>query len=216
MFDWDGTLMDSGAFIVDCIKKAAVDMQFIPPPDVDIRNIIGLAMPVGLQSLFPQMSDHQCLELLERYRYHFFNVNPRPIDLFTHVRSTLRHLQEIGFLLCVATGKSRRGLNVDLQASQLSPLFVATRCADETASKPDPQMVLELLEETGIAPENALVIGDTEYDVQMANSAGVDALGVSYGMHEVGRLLENGAKGCIDDIAQLPTWLETVKRERGL
>jgi len=214
IFDWDGTLMDSGAYIVDCVKKAATDKQYALPSDEAIRNIIGLSMPIGLQSLFPNMNDDDCSDLLARYREHFFGNNPRPIDLFPHTYDTLGHLRDIGFLLCVATGKGRHGLNLDLQASQLGSFFVATRCADESASKPSPQMVLELLEEMDISPDKALVIGDTEYDIQMANRAGVEVLGVTYGMHDRARLLESGAKACIDDITQLPIWLETLNKER--
>lgn len=207
VFDWDGTLMDSAARIVACFNAAIVDAGLEPLPDASIRNIIGLGLREALDALAPGADIVLRERLVDRYRHHYLFANQTPSSLFSGADVMVRELGEQGYLLAVATGKGRQGLNRVLEETGCKGLFHATRCADETFSKPHPQMLLELMSELCVGPGETLMIGDTEYDLQMAKNAGTAALGVSYGAHERDRLLKCEPLACLDSLDALRGWL---------
>jgi phosphoglycolate phosphatase len=207
VFDWDGTLMDSEARIVACIQAAIADLGLEPREVATIRNIIGLGLHEAINTLYPDSNGSLDEAMTERYRYHFLTANPTKSELFVGAEETVRALHEAGYMLAVATGKGRRGLDMVLEETGLGQYFLATRCADETFSKPHPQMLEELMDELGVEPSETLMIGDTEYDMQMAVNARTRALAVSYGVHEKERLLRHSPLHCLDDISELNGWL---------
>jgi phosphoglycolate phosphatase len=206
VFDWDGTLMDSATTIVASIQAASRDIGADQPSDEAARHIIGLGLNEAIAALFPAMAQADYARLAERYRVHFM-AQDAGIPLFAGVDEAIRELREDGFLLAVATGKGRRGLDRVLDHTGLRPLFHATRCADESFSKPHPQMLLELMERLGAAPDRTLMIGDTSHDLQMAANAGVPSLGAAYGAHPRKDLLEFSPLACMDNFAELRMWL---------
>jgi phosphoglycolate phosphatase len=209
VFDWDGTLMDSEARIVACIHAAFADLG-LPLPSVEAaRDIIGLGLDEAMAALMPELGREGRLALIERYRYHFLMANQTPSELFPGVVETLDWLLRRDYLLAVATGKSRRGLDLVLTSSGLGGHFAATRCADETFSKPHPEMLLQLMDELGVRGAETLMVGDTEYDMQMARNAGTHALAVCYGVHSPERLLAQGPLACLADLVDMPAWLES-------
>jgi phosphoglycolate phosphatase len=208
VFDWDGTLMDSEARIVECMRAAAGDLGLPVPEPAAARDIIGLGLREAVDALFPGLTDQSVSDLAGRYRHHFLDGGREPSVLFDGARQTLAELERRGYLLAVATGKSRRGLDEALRDTALAGLFQATRCADETFSKPHPEMLLQLMGELGAEPGETLMIGDTEYDMQMAANAGTAALAVGYGVHEPARLLRHGPRGCLSCISELGAWLD--------
>lgn len=215
VFDWDGTLMDSEARIVACLQGAITDLGLPRKEVAELRNIIGLGLAEAIERLFPGSAADTRHALVERYRHHFLVADSTPSALFEGAREVLHDLAAQGYLLAVATGKGRRGLDKVLEETGLGPLFHATRCADETFSKPHPQMLLELMDHLGAEPRATLMIGDTEYDMEMARNARTHALAVSYGVHHPERLLKHGPLGCLQRISELPEWLrenETTQR----
>lgn len=207
VFDWDGTLMDSVARIVACTQAAARDLGLPVPPHEQAKQIIGLGLHDAMARLFGITDEGEVQAVAERYRFHFLGDEPTPETLFEGAESLLRGLDAQGYLLAIATGKSRRGLDHVLAKTELAELFVATRCADETHSKPNPQMLFDIMSETGMAAEKTLMIGDTEYDMLMAGNAGTDGLGVTYGVHGREHLLEHGALDCLDRLDLVAPWL---------
>jgi phosphoglycolate phosphatase len=207
VFDWDGTLMDSEARIVASLNAAFVEIGVEPPARAKSREVIGLGLEQAMMQLWPQSTHAQRTELMLRYRHHFLEADDTPMPLFPGAAEVISELHRSGYLLAVATGKSRRGLVSALVESGLQPFFHATRCADETFSKPHPQMLTELLDELGADAERSLMIGDTEYDLEMARNAGVAAVGVSTGVHSRERLLALQPLACLPSIAELPQWL---------
>ena len=207
IFDWDGTLMDSAARIVASLTAAFVDIGVEAPAQERCRDIIGLGLEEAMQRLWPAATAEQRARLIVRYRHHYLVENSTPTPLFVGAADVIQALHEAGYLLAVATGKSRRGLDSALEQSGLGRWFHATRCADETFSKPHPRMLDELLDELGVRAADGLMIGDTEYDVRMAHNAGVDALAVCYGVHAPERLLALRPRACLSSIAALPGWL---------
>lgn len=213
VFDWDGTLMDSEARIVACLRGAIGDCGLEPRSASQLRDIIGLGLREALARLYPESDDDVLDRLKEHYRHHFLHVDETPSPLFPGVNVLLRELERSGVFLGVATGKGRVGLNRALSQSELDGLFHVTRCADETASKPNPQMLREAMDVVGVYPEQTLMIGDTEYDMLMAHNAGTAALAVSYGVHSRERLLRHGPLACVDTVAQLQQWLSSGQVE---
>jgi phosphoglycolate phosphatase len=207
IFDWDGTLMDSVDKIVRCMTAAAVDVGVADPGTAAIRHIIGLGLTEAMQALFPALDATQHAQLTQRYREHFLHRDPTPMPLFPGVDRGLRNLDSQAYLLAVATGKARRGLDRVLEETAMSSLFSATRCADEAYSKPHPKMLEDILEATGVAPARALMVGDTTYDMQMAQNAGVAGLGVSYGVHTREDLITHGALACLDSFDEVCAWI---------
>ena len=215
IFDWDGTLMDSAARIVACMQHAARDAGR-PVPDVRAaRDVIGLGLQQAMQRLFPGADKATEQRLIEGYRAHWMGEGLEPAYMFLGAQQLLHDLYAAGYLLAVATGKSRRGLDKSLNDSGLTDLFHATRCADETFSKPHPQMLEELLTDLNTGAADALMIGDSVYDVQMARSARVDAIGVAHGVHPRERLLAEGALTCFDDLTTLARWLSVPFEGQG-
>jgi phosphoglycolate phosphatase len=207
VFDWDGTLMDSEARIVACMQRAADDARLPVPDAAAARDIIGLGLMEAAQRLFPEAGGRELEDLIEAYRRHWLGNGIQPATMFEGARELIGDLHRAGHLLAVATGKSRRGLDQALDETGLGGYFHASRCADETFSKPHPQMLKELLTDLDTRPEAAVMVGDTEFDVQMARSAGVDAVGVAHGVHASDRLLAQGAISCFDDLHDLAAWL---------
>lgn len=208
VFDWDGTLMDSEARIVESALIAIGELKLPPRTRDAIRDIIGLGLPEAMQALYPELPGSNHASLIERYRTHFLAEGGVPMPLFPGARETLDTLRARGHMLAVATGKSRRGLDRALAETGLAPLFAATRCADETRSKPDPRMLLEIMDEVGGDPAQTLMIGDSEFDLQMAAGAGIAAVGVGYGVKDCERLLDYRPLTCLDAIEELPAWLD--------
>jgi len=181
-FDWDGTLCDSTAIIVRSIQAAVCDVGGARPSDEAAAYVIGMALTEALAHAAPDVAPEKYPELGQRYRHHYFQ-HQDDLTLFAGTLELLDALGSRGHVLTVATGKSRRGLNEALASADLKGRFHSSRTADETAGKPHPQMLHELMEEWGVAPERTLMIGDTTHDLQMAQAAGCASVGVSYGAH---------------------------------
>ena len=211
IFDWDGTLIDSAARIVKCMQYAA-DTVGVPQPDgAAVRALIGLSLEVTIRRLYPELVPERCVQMVDQFRRWSLSDELKVSPLFDGVEKVLRALNAQGYYLAVATGKSRRGLNKDLLAAGVLDLFPITRTADETFSKPHPLMLQEILTDYDLSAKDALMVGDTTYDLQLAANARMDALAVSYGAHDTDRLLAYGPCGLIDRFEQLPEWLETQK-----
>jgi phosphoglycolate phosphatase len=207
VFDWDGTLMDSAARIVASMRAAFQELGLAPPAPAAARNVIGLGLSHAVAQLAPDADEAMLARLIARYRAHYLELDDTPTPLFAGAADVVAGLRAQGYLLAVATGKSRIGLDRALGESGLGAHFHATRSADETFSKPHPQMLLELLDELGVHASRALMIGDTEYDLLTARNAGVDALAVCYGAHAPERLLALEPLACLSAIDALPGWL---------
>lgn len=208
VFDWDGTLIDSEGRIVDAMQCAAAQLRLPVPSQPEVSEIIGLGLKEALSRLFPHSDGVTQEQLIATYRDHFMIHSKIESPLFDNVEKTLQSLINVGYRLAIATGKGRRGLDHALRETALSQYFHASRCADETASKPNPQMLNELMAELGAKANEMLMIGDTEYDMEMAQLAGADSLAVSYGVHALARLQRFAPAGYIDAIDELPTWLK--------
>jgi phosphoglycolate phosphatase len=181
-FDWDGTLFDSTALIARCIQKSCKDLGVAVPTDEQASYVIGLGLNDAMQHAAPGLPMERYAELARRYRQHYFAAQ-HDISLFKGTLEMLHALKERQHLLAVATGKSRRGLDEALASTELRGLFDASRTADETASKPNPLMLQELMAEFGTASVRTLMIGDTTHDLEMARNAGTASVGVSFGAH---------------------------------
>ena len=182
-FDWDGTLFDSTAIITRCIQAAVADVGGTVPSDASASYVIGMGLMQALAHAAPDVPPEKYPQLGERYKHHYF-AHQHDISLFAGVLPLLADLKARHHWLTVATGKSRRGLDEALQAVELKGVFDGSRTADETAGKPSPLMLHELMREFGVSPERTLMIGDTTHDLQMAVNAGCASVGVSYGAHE--------------------------------
>ena len=208
VFDWDGTLMDSAEAIVEALQAACHDLELPVPSDDNARYIIGMSLHDALAHVLPDVDPTQHPLVAERYRHHFL-LRDSATALFPGAADAIKELHAAGFLLGVATGKSRRGLNRALGATGLSGYFHATRCADEGFCKPHPGMLLMLLEVTGVEPKRALMVGDTTHDLELAANAGVDALAVSYGAHHHELLATRPALARCDSVDELHRWIAT-------
>ncbi|WNO07648.1 HAD-IIIA family hydrolase [Teredinibacter sp. KSP-S5-2] len=206
IFDWDGTISDSAAKIVRCMQSSAEDAKVEVLDDETIKNIIGLSLPKAVRTLYPNADQSKCDEIKEGYSSHFLSADTIPSPFFPGVMDTLEELKARGHKLAIATGKSRKGLNRVLNNLDMSEFFDSTRCADETASKPHPQMLNELLTEFEVSAAEAVMIGDTEYDMEMAMSIDMHRIAVSYGAHHVDRLKPYYPNMCIDRFDQLLSW----------
>lgn len=207
IFDWDGTLFNSVGQIVASLQFAAQQYQQ-PLTDEAAQSIIGLGLPEVMQILFPQVPElHQAI--LESYSAHYVEHS---VDdhWFDGVAELLQGLKQHGLHLAVATGKSRAGLDRVLAKTQSQALFTATRAASETKSKPDPLMLAEILHQTGVAVEHAIMIGDSSYDLEMAQNIGMRRIGVSYGVHRPEVLKQFAPLGIVDDIAHLQRFLKQL------
>lgn len=207
MFDWDGTLSDSAAHIVIALQAAFRDLDLPVPEDNAARYVIGLGLQDALSFLNPGLPADRYHEVTARYRHHFL-AGDAAIRLFPAVTEGLAKLEASGYLLAVATGKSRRGLDRALEATRLAHHFHASRCADEGHPKPHPEMLEVLIEHLGATPERTLMIGDTTHDLQMARNAGVAAVAVSYGAHPVPELERLEPLVCVGSFGSLMEWLK--------
>ncbi len=206
VFDWDGTLSDSTAIIVRCIQAAVSDVGGDRPSDAAASYVIGLGLMQALAHAAPDVPVERYPELGARYRHHY-SAHQHDISLFAGVLPLLAELKMRGYQMAVATGKSRRGLNDALQAAELRGVFDGSRTADETAGKPDPRMLRELMAEFKVQPERTLMIGDTTHDLQMALNAGCASVGVSYGAHESLALHPLAPRFVAPTVVQLRDWL---------
>lgn len=203
IFDWDGTLVDSAGRIVACLRLAAADAGLDDREDAEFADIIGLGLPQAVEQLYPGLDGGRTARFRDRYAHHFIASDIAPSLFFPGAIDTLRALRERGYRTAVATGKSRRGLDRALAAYGVVDCFCSTRCADETASKPDPRMLLEILEELGMDAGSAVMVGDTEYDMAMAARAGIARVGVSFGVHAPERLGRHDPLAVIDRLPEL-------------
>ena len=206
VFDWDGTLMDSTSTIVKSIQAAAKDLGLPVPRDEDASHVIGLGLHEAMQTAMPNIDPALYPKMVERYRFHYLTKDPELV-LFDGVRDMLAELSQEGYFLAVATGKSRVGLNRALNAVGLLSLFDATRCADETFSKPHPAMLQELTRELGQDLKRTVMVGDTTHDLLMANNAGAAAVAVEYGAHPVDQLQSCKPVYSAQNVGQLHEWL---------
>ncbi len=207
IFDWDGTLADSEQHIV-AAAQSAIDTLGLPTRSHEqVRAIIGLAMSEACQALFQDMSKSQESRFIACYREYYLRNTATPVPLFPGAAATLRELAEQRYQLAVATGKGRRALDRDIASHGLDAFFSTTRCADDAPSKPHPQMLVDIIEELDVASTEALMIGDTVYDMEMARNAGVAYVAVSSGVHDRQRLLEFDPLALLDSVADLPAWL---------
>ena len=205
-FDWDGTLFDSTAIIARCIQAAVVDVGGKKPTHEEASFVIGMGLMQALAHAAPDVPKERYPLLGDRYRHHYFAIQ-HEISLFEGVLPMLADLKARGHVLTVATGKSRRGLDEALATSILVGTFDASRTADQTAGKPDPLMLNELMAEFEVPPERTLMIGDTTHDLQMALNAGCASVGVSYGAHEPETFDALNPLYVAHDVTQLHDWL---------
>ena len=208
VFDWDGTLMDSEARIVNCMRAAITDLDLPERSNEQMKNIIGLGMVEALNALYPEYGEVEYRALTERYRHHFLEVNQTPSVLFAGVKEMLVDLHREGYFLAVATGKGRLGMDKAFRETETEQFFHVSRCADESFSKPHPDMLMYIMDFLGMEAEDTLMVGDTEFDLQMANNAKVQSVAVTYGVHEPTRLLEQRPLACVDNVAELHQWLK--------
>jgi phosphoglycolate phosphatase len=207
VFDWDGTLMDSVASIVACTRAVMREMALGEPGEAVIRGTVGLGLRETVDRLVPGCDDALYTRVLNCYRRHWVDTYRDLPLLFSGVAAMLEELAGAGYLLAVATGKSRRGLNHALDQTHLGPLFQATRTVDEAASKPDPGMLLDILDALGVRPRAALMVGDSTYDLQMAANAGCPAVGVLSGAHGRAELEAHAPRAVLEHVGELPAWL---------
>ncbi|MCK5809641.1 MAG: HAD-IA family hydrolase, partial [Cocleimonas sp.] len=190
IFDWDGTLMDSTAQIINCMQLATKEVGAEQRSDDAIRDIIGLGLEEAIHALYPHATQDFIKQTAIAYRDNYLFKDKTPSPLFSGVVDLLDELREADYDLAIATGKSRRGLEKGLDETNLHAYFPITRCADETRSKPDPQMLSEILTDYNTDHSTALMVGDSEYDLHMANNAKMASLAVTYGVHSLQRLMQ--------------------------
>lgn len=212
IFDWDGTLIDSTARIISSFQGAAGELGLRIPPNDDVKNIIGLGLTEAIEQVMPELDSPGIRELAQAYSRHYVEVDRTPTALFDRVEEGLEQLCSDGFRLAVATGKSRRGLDRVIKETGLAAYFAVTRCADETRSKPHPQMLNEILAHTGLAADSAVMVGDTDYDLNMATNAGMDGLAVTYGAHALARLDAARPTHRADSFVEAVEWIRDRKR----
>lgn len=203
IFDWDGTLMDSVGRIVSSMQASAKVIDIEVPTFDQAKQIIGLSLPKAIQVLFPNCSVEQEALLVEQYKHQYVEVDTTPTPMFNHAVNLLSELKSDNKLLAVATGKARAGLQRVWQASDTEHFFHASRCADESLSKPDPDMINSLLAELDIKNHEAVMIGDTSYDMEMAQRAGVDRIGVTFGVHDHQVLSQHQPRAIVDSLVEL-------------
>jgi phosphoglycolate phosphatase len=200
IFDWDGTLMDSIDKIVACVQQAAKSSHLLVPSQQDIRNIIGLSLDKAMSTLYPTHSKTTQQKMVVAYRQQYIHINTQPTDFYPGVLDWLKDLKNKGYTLAVATGKGRSGLDRLLHHYVLQNLFTATICANEANSKPHPLMLNKLLKTLNVNAEQALMIGDSSYDLEMANNAKVACVGVTYGVHDYKTLAQFKPIAILDDL----------------
>ncbi len=209
IFDWDGTLCDSIGRIVDSMRAAASLDGLGERSDEAIKGIIGLGLPEAIATLYPELVEVGRVEVFrQRYAERYMALDMRPSPLFPGVVECLESFRRRGLRMAVATGKSRRGLDRVLAGHGWLDYFEITRCADETASKPDPLMLNEILVHCCVPPEKALMVGDSSFDLDMARRAGIDSVAVGYGAQSLSELLAFAPKLAINEFSELRRWFD--------
>jgi phosphoglycolate phosphatase len=216
IFDWDGTLSDSIGRIVEAMRTAAGLAGRPVRDELAIKGIIGLGLPEAIRTLYPDITANDLIDFRQHYADSYMAMDVEPSRLFDGVRESLEAFRAEGYRMAVATGKARRGLDRVLKAHGWLEYFDATRAADETASKPDPLMLNEIMEHCGVQPEKALMVGDASFDLQMARNAGMDAVAVGYGAQALDSLLQFEPRLAINHFSELRTWLGARTAESSL
>jgi phosphoglycolate phosphatase len=206
IFDWDGTLMDSAAAIAEAIQAACADLGLPVPPTSQARYVIGLGLTDAMRHILPDLPESEYPKIVDRYRLHFLKRDGGT-TLFEGAREMIEDLRERGYMLAVATGKSRRGLDRALEGTGLRGMFDATRCADEGFAKPHPGMLLNILDTLATPADKAVMIGDTTHDLTMASAAGVAAAAITHGAHEREALVECRPLVMVNNLQELRDWL---------
>jgi phosphoglycolate phosphatase len=206
VFDWDGTLMDSAAAISESLQEACTELGLPVPSRQQARYVIGLGLTDALAYVLPELPEADYPSVLDRFRVHFLRRDAGT-TLFPGAAEMIHELRDSGFLLAVATGKSRRGLDRALKETGLLGLFDTTRCADEGFSKPHPGMLEAVMDRLAIPPAATVMIGDTTHDLEMAKAAGVAAVAVTYGAHERAALTACKPLAMVDELQGLRSWL---------
>lgn len=206
IFDWDGTVSDSTDKIVTCVQAAARDVSLPELDSETVKNIIGLGLKEAINTLYPNIDEDTAQHFTRAYSGHFIDRDTVPSAFFPNVISVLNQLRDDNFKIAVATGKSRKGLDRVLSNLNLSTFFDYTRCADETASKPHPLMLEQILTEAQCDVDQAVMVGDTEWDMKMADNIGMRKIAVSYGAHTPERLYECSPDMLTDDFIRILEW----------
>lgn len=213
IFDCDGTLVDGQANVCIAMEEAFGAAGLAAPPRAQIRRAVGLSLPQAMALLLPGSGAAEHDALAEGYRQAFRRQREAGLvyePLFDGIDDLLRHLHAGGWTLAVATGKSDRGLAHCLAEQNIASLFASLQTADRHPSKPHPAMIAQVLAETGFSHAETVMIGDTSFDMAMAENAGVTALGVGWGYHDAEELLASGARGVAQTVAELRSMLEVV------
>ena len=215
VFDWDGTLVDSIARIVSSLQHASKQAAGLDVSDTQAKDVIGLGLMEAISKLHPELdTKHQSAELsniAEAYRQHYLYDNTVPAPLFTGVDNLLDELCHEGYTLAISTGKSRIGLEQSIAEHKMADYFTATRCAGENKSKPHPEMLHEILNELNFSAAEALMIGDSEHDLKMANNANMKSIGVTHGVHDANTLKKHKPLVCLNNITDLSDFLNHNK-----
>lgn len=207
IFDWDGTLADSIGRIIESMRTAAIGGGMEGRDDEAIKGIIGLGLPEAIRTLYPSITANDLIDFRQRYADCYMAMDNVPSRLFEGVSESIQAFRDEGYRLAVATGKARRGLDRVLKANAWLDFFDITRAADETASKPDPLMLHEIMAHCDVAPERSLMIGDSSFDLQMARNAGMDSVAVGYGAQSLDLLRAYEPRLAIEHFSELRTWL---------
>ena len=206
IFDWDGTLMDSAASIAEAIQEACADLGLPIPPTSQARYVIGLGLTDAMRHILPDLPESEYPKIVDRYRLHFLKRDGGT-TLFEGAQEMIEDLRERGYMLAVATGKSRRGLDRALEGTGLQGMFDATRCADEGFAKPHPGMLFNILDPLATPAEKSRMIGDTTHDLNMAGAAGVAAAAITHGAHEREALVQCQPLVMVNNLQELRDWL---------
>ena len=208
IFDWDVTVMDSVPKIVNCLRNTAPELGIDIPSEQQAKYVIGLSLAKAAEVLFPAHA-HLNDELVAGYKAQYRELDVTPTPLFADVETVLKQLSEAGMQLAVATGKGREGIDRLLNESGLGQYFVNVKCSDDAKSKPSPDMLEQILHEQGIAKRDAVMIGDSQLDMAMANAAGIACIGVSFGAHSPAQLQKHTPLCVVDSYQQLLQVLTT-------
>ncbi|MGY8986548.1 MAG: HAD-IA family hydrolase [Sphingomonadales bacterium] len=217
VFDCDGTLVDSQHMIMKAMDMAFSEKSMVSPSLEEVRRIVGLSLFHAVGKLYPDGSDKEVEVLVDGYRraFHQLRKTENHEPLYDGTVEALDALANAGYIMGVATGKSKRGLVNTLAQHEISHHFVTLQTADDHPSKPHPQMLETAIREAGVLPEHTILIGDTSYDMGMAKNAGVIGLGVSWGYHPSCELTEHGAKAIANTYEDVPGLISQLFEKRG-
>ncbi|NVK38221.1 MAG: HAD-IA family hydrolase [Gammaproteobacteria bacterium] len=214
VFDWDGTLVDSASRIVESMQCAAQDHDLPFRNEFEVKQIIGLGLPEAIATLWPEIDSERALikSVAKQYGVHYMAEQRAEMVLFDYAHELFEVIRKSGLKLAVATGKGREGLNRALEEFQLGHIFDDTRCADETKSKPHPLMLHELSKSLEVDVEHMLMVGDTQFDLDMAHNAGMDSVAITHGAHAVDKLKLSQPLHMVNSLQELANWLENQKQ----